>query len=295
MNIIKFSNFVILMHYFSAIICSEWNYQGLGPDVWIHEFPSCAGKLQSPINIETSKAIFDPKLGQIHYHNYDKLLYWNISNNGHTIMISQIGNDSLRPYITGSDFEPRSKYYLTQLHFHWGFNIYQGSEHHVNGQKFPLEVHLVHVSDTNKTSVLAFLFQISEKNNSNISGLIDKVGLDVDEKDFDLASFQLNSIIPDEGNLKTDGFYRYLGSLTTPPCTEGVKWTIFRTKINISENQIKEFYQNQIIFNDRDVQQLYNRTLKISIMNKNESNTSTRNVFNYLFIIVFLNFYFLKP
>ncbi|CAF0892812.1 unnamed protein product [Brachionus calyciflorus] len=256
--------------------CSDWNYQGLGPDVWIHEYPSCSGQLQSPINIEHTKAVYDSKLAHINFYNYEQLLFWNVSNNGHTVIASQIYNQSLTPYITGSDFDPNVKYYLKQFHFHWGFNIYQGSEHHVNDQKFPLEVHLVHVSNTSETTVIAFLFQIDEKDNQNLEPLMQEVGLDLTEADFHIIKFSLKSMVPDPEELKVDGFYRYMGSLTTPPCTEGVKWNVFRKKINVSEAQMEQFYKNEIEFNSRDVQQLHNRSLTISIPSYKPAPASTQ-------------------
>lgn len=54
--------------------------------------------------------------------------------------VNQLSNKTLTPYITGSNFKDGVKYYLKEFHFHWGFNVYQGSEHHLNSQKFPLEV-----------------------------------------------------------------------------------------------------------------------------------------------------------
>lgn len=53
---------------------------------------------------------------------------------------NQIKNESLVPFITSSNQKPEVKYHLIQFHFHWGFNIYQGSEHHLNSIKYPLEV-----------------------------------------------------------------------------------------------------------------------------------------------------------
>lgn len=70
-----------------VILASEWNYEGHGPDYWVHKYPTCAGRLQSPINIQEPKAIYNSKLGHISFHNYERLLTWNISNNGHTSLI----------------------------------------------------------------------------------------------------------------------------------------------------------------------------------------------------------------
>ena len=62
----------------------EWNYDVLGPDEWPHEFKACKGALQSPINLDTSIADYDPKLSDINFFNYERILHWNMSNNGHT-------------------------------------------------------------------------------------------------------------------------------------------------------------------------------------------------------------------
>ncbi|RNA25281.1 Carbonic anhydrase [Brachionus plicatilis] len=262
---------IISLAIFKCFFCSDWNYEGHGPDFWLHEYPQCAGNLQSPINIQHSNAIFDPELGQLTFHNYDINLKWRVTNTGATIIANQADDSSSSPYITGSDFKVGVKYYLKQFHFHWGFNVYQGSEHLIDSIKYPLEIHLVHMSELNETTVLSFLFQITKDENKKLKILIDEIGRDVAIEDSHVNNFSLDSIIPDNDELKRDGFYRYMGSLTTPPCTEGVKWTVFRTKINISESQMMEFYKNEIDFNHRQAQELNDRILTINVYNfKNE-------------------------
>ncbi|RNA05907.1 carbonic anhydrase 4-like [Brachionus plicatilis] len=223
-------------------------------DYWIEKYPSCAGVLQSPINLQEAKAVYNSKLNPIKFHNYDWLVTWNVSYNGYTITANQLFNKTLTPYITGSDFKPENKYYLKEFHFHWGFNIYQGSEHHLDSNKFPLEIHLVHVSDLNEIAVIGFLFQIDNKDNDNIETLVTQVG-----KDQTMSS-----------------------SLTTPPCTEGIIWTIYRAKINISEAQMEQFYKNEIDFNNREIQELNDRKLFTNRLN------------NYAFNN-YLNFYKKRP
>ncbi|RNA25282.1 carbonic anhydrase 15-like [Brachionus plicatilis] len=259
-------------------LASEWNYEGQGPDYWIHEYPRCAGRLQSPIDIQESNAIYDSKLGNINFHNYEWPLYWNISNNGHTIIANQLYNESLTPYITGSDFLPGVKYHLQQFHFHWGFNIYQGSEHHIDNKKFPLEIHLVHSSNLNETTVVAFVFQIDKEDNEKIAALISEVGNEDSVSDFNVTKFSLSLLLPTKDLLEKDGYFRYMGSLTTPPCTEGVKWTVFRTKINISEAQMNQFFKNEIEFNNREVQQLNDRKLFINVPNGQLSSTESPDI-----------------
>ncbi|RNA10052.1 carbonic anhydrase 4-like [Brachionus plicatilis] len=269
----------------SFALASEWDYKGLGPDFWIREFPSCAGKLQSPINIKQTKAVFDPKLNHVNFHNYDWLLYWNVTNSGKTIMVNQIFNESLTPYITGSDFG--DKYYLNQFHFHWGFNIFQGSEHLLDYQKFPLEVHLVHINENNEKAVISFLFQISERDNENIQTLVDKASLDFSDSDYHVIKFSLNLLVPRNEILKKEGYFRYIGSLTTPPCSEGVKWTVFRTKINISEAQMEKFYKNEIDFNNREVQELNNRGLFTNVQHDLGKKTNINNFDSFFKILFF--------
>lgn len=62
----------------------SWNYDVKGPRFWPQEYPLCSGALQSPINIITSQAIYDMNLGDITFNNYNVVLYWNATNNGHT-------------------------------------------------------------------------------------------------------------------------------------------------------------------------------------------------------------------
>jgi carbonic anhydrase len=62
----------------------EWDYTANGPDAWPQYFPTCKGALQSPINLQTSSALYDILLKDINFINYDKVLSWNMTNNGHS-------------------------------------------------------------------------------------------------------------------------------------------------------------------------------------------------------------------
>ena len=74
------------MCFFKHLVCkcSEWDYASDGPDVWSHEYPACSGQIQSPINLEPSNAIPSAALRPMEFFNYDKVLKWDIKNNGHT-------------------------------------------------------------------------------------------------------------------------------------------------------------------------------------------------------------------
>lgn len=96
------SQFRVLLGYF--LICVliykvssnefEWNYDQKGPDKWPDGFKACSGALQSPVNLVTSQAEYDPKLQDIEFFNYDLFKSWNLTNNGHTsLYLSHISTE----------------------------------------------------------------------------------------------------------------------------------------------------------------------------------------------------------
>jgi carbonic anhydrase len=68
---------------------SEWNYESEGPDTWPHEYASCRGRLQSPINLEPTYAKYNPNLKPITFTNYNISLRWDVKNNGHTSKLNK--------------------------------------------------------------------------------------------------------------------------------------------------------------------------------------------------------------
>lgn len=233
-----------------------WNYDKLGPDSWPHEFENCKGKRQSPINVETDKLEYDRNLKQFTLTNYMKNQNWNVTHNGHAVVISQISDDSkVALSVKGSDFE--YDYELLQFHFHWGQNDYQGSEHYIDSDKFPLEMHLVHKSKQGTLTVLGFMFKLSKTDNLALNPVLNGVAVAKNENHWKNVSFAMSSILPELTSL--DKYYRYLGSLTTPPCTEGVKWNLFTEAIEISAKQLESFRVNDLKLNFRDPQKIYSR------------------------------------
>ncbi|CAF0723683.1 unnamed protein product [Brachionus calyciflorus] len=231
-----------------------WNYESEGPDFWKEEFLNCKGQKQSPIDITKEYLEYDSNLKPINFGNYDKVSNWNISHNGHTVVVSNIKNDQFT--IDGSDFD--ENFNLLQFHFHWGYNKYHGSEHLIDGEKFPLEMHLVHKSKNGTFTVLGFLFTISEENNPGLDSLLEGVSVARDKGHWQNKTFSLAAMLPESNTLN---YYRYLGSLTTPPCTEGVIWNVFSTYINISSEQLTSFRHNVLRLNFRDPQKIYNRQI----------------------------------
>jgi len=225
----------------------EWNYSELGPDHWNNNVKTCAGEEQSPIDIIASSARYDRTLEPIHLIRYEEVHNWNVTHTGQTINLYPSDGEL---QINGSNFgEP---FTLAQFHFHWGENIYQGSEHFINGEKFPLEVHFVHGSQSKKYAVLGFLFQLSEKNNTALDPLLAAIRETTKTHETATVALNLSTILPGDEFL-TD-YFRYFGSLTTPPCTEGIKWTVIKHKINISEHQLTSFRDNSVKKNFREPQ-----------------------------------------
>ncbi|RNA33998.1 carbonic anhydrase 4-like [Brachionus plicatilis] len=239
----------------------EWNYKNKGPDYWAVAFENCRAESQSPINIVGSSATFDRGLRDFVFLNYNRIISWNVVNNGHSISASPIPTESNKPFIRGSDFTER--YNLLNFHFHWGFNIYQGSEHLLNGNKFPLEVHLVHQSPSGKIAVLGFFFEIAPQKNPKLDKIISVANIK-NKTDIRQIDFSLFSMLPAAGAvLNRRGYFRYSGSFTTPPCTEGVTWTVFRMKIPISKEQVEKFYESGIDINFREIFQKINKITAI--------------------------------
>ncbi|GFR77362.1 carbonic anhydrase [Elysia marginata] len=149
-------------------------------------------------------------------------------------------------------------YNVAQFHFHWGASSRVGSEHTINDKEYPMELHIVHYGQKhgalsqaaarpNGLAVLGFMFEISESDNPSLAPIVDKLS-EVKYKGnaTALATFSLRDIIP----TSLTRFYRYSGSLTTPPCYESVAWTVFTSTIPISESQLQKF--RQVMSSDKD-------------------------------------------
>ncbi|XP_052255843.1 carbonic anhydrase-like isoform X4 [Dreissena polymorpha] len=144
-----------------------------------------------------------------------------------------------------------------QFHFHWGAVDERGSEHSVNGRHFPMEMHIVHfnkkygnfsssVGKVDGLAVLGFFFEIG-RFNEHFQEIIDHFG----EIQFKNQHININSIpMIDLMPARLTNYYRYHGSLTTPPCFESVTWTIFNETIEIAEEQLVEF-RTTIFENDK--------------------------------------------
>lgn len=198
----------------------HWGYEGLsGPETWGKlkpEFKACeVGVEQSPLNLRDG---IKAEIGGL-YVDYREGPVKRI-NNGHTLQIS--GPEGSRLLLGRKSFS------LLQAHFH------NPSEHRLNGKSFPLEVHFVHKAEDGALAVLGVFIEEGYENASlrPIFANPPAPGPEAALPD----PIRLDALLPEDR-----GYFRYMGSLTTPPCTEGILWTVFRRPVQASKAQIESF------------------------------------------------------
>lgn len=228
---------------------AHWSYEGeTGPEHWgelDQANSTCVnGSEQSPINIEFSQIITDKKIENIQIQ-YEPAPF-TLVNNGHTVQANAT-TESNSILVEGN------KYNLAQFHFH------TPSEHQFNGQNYDMELHLVHKDANGKITVLGVMIQEGKKN-EKLASIWDVLPQEETGEDISVKEpVDLQGILPQEQTT-----FHYNGSLTTPPCTEEVKWIIFEQPIEMSKEQIQAFQQ---IFpdNHRHLQSLNDRGIYMKL------------------------------
>ncbi|KAK3883751.1 hypothetical protein Pcinc_011946, partial [Petrolisthes cinctipes] len=173
----------------------------------------------------------------------------------------------------------KGEYIFAQFHFHWGSDSTLGSEHTIDGVRYPMELHLVHykasygslgeaVRRRDGLAVLGVMLEVSETDNpaltpiANALKMVNDSGMFADVE----PTYPLKAFLP----TVMERFYRYEGSLTTPTCNEVVTWTVFDNAIPISEKQLRSFRAlrddrgGNIVNNFRPPQPLNNRKVMVS-------------------------------
>lgn len=222
---------------------AEWSYAGAtGPSHWgdlSAEYSTCKqGKNQSPIDISV---LHKTNPAPIKF-DYGLLVAEDIINNGHTIQINVRSGGSIK--LDDKEF------FLKQFHFH------SPSENMVNSSLYPLEAHFVHVSEDNELAVVALLYQPGQPNIA-LQAIIKNFPLKAGESKRlgakDMQGFERTHDIKN--------YVRFNGSLTTPPCTEGVRWIVMRSMPSMSRQQLDMFQKALKHPNNRPVQPLNARVL----------------------------------
>lgn len=217
----------------------HWTYEGEeGPQHWSqidHSFEACElGKQQSPVDLVTHIKADLPSIK----FDYGEIPT-EVVNNGHTMQVNV-------PFGYSITIEDHT-YQLVQFHFH------TPSEYQIEGKSFPLELHLVHKDENGTLAVVGVLIQ-----EGGVSPAMERIFWDgpteagQTKRLIDVKT-DLEALLPKE---KT--YYRFMGSLTTPPCSEGVNWFEMRNPIEASMAQIEKFKQ-LFPMNARPIQPLNNR------------------------------------
>lgn len=219
----------------------HWSYSGAGaPEKWgklSQDFASCEkGYNQSPVDIQQVVKGELPPLS-LTYQAKDK----SIINNGHTLQLNVHDGDKL--LVDGTEFT------LLQFHFH------TPSENQINGKAYPLELHFVHSDDKGNLAVVGVMFE-QGKANPAIADILKMVPATVNVAEAVAKPVSLADLMPGDKS-----YFRFSGSLTTPPCTEGVRWLVMKQPVTLSADQIDAFKKILGDNNSRPVQPLNGRVI----------------------------------
>ncbi|XP_073744603.1 carbonic anhydrase 14 isoform X2 [Callorhinus ursinus] len=287
------------MLFFTLLLEVIWILAAEGGQHWTYEGESRTQGLPLPLPhwdlftcredfCRTDRVTFDPELPALQPHGYDQPSTepLDLHNNGHTVQLS------LPPtmYLEGL---PR-KYVAAQLHLHWGeTGSLGGSEHQINSEATVAELHIVHYDSDSYDSlseaapkpqglaVLGILIEVGETKNPVYEHILSHLH-EIRHKDqkTSVPPFNVGELLPPQ----LDQFFRYNGSLTTPPCYQSVLWTVFSRRAQISMGQLEELQETLfsteevpsklLVRNYRAPQPLNQRTVFASFIQARSSYTT---------------------
>ncbi|XP_030392872.1 carbonic anhydrase-like [Gopherus evgoodei] len=208
-----------------------------GPERWHEHFPLARGRRQSPVDIRAQDTRYDAALRPLHF-GYEAAAAQSIANNGHTVQ-AQFGEGAA---LAGGPLA--GPYRLAQLHLHWGSGPEQGSEHTLEGRRFPAELHLVHwraryprlseaLSRPDGLAVVAVLLRLGPPCPA-LEPLLGALGsVRTRGTQAPCPALQPRELLP-----ACPDFWTYPGSLTTPPLLESVTWLVLREPVAIGAEQL---------------------------------------------------------
>ena len=202
----------------------HWEYEGEhGPEQWGQmkpEFNACAiGKRQSPIHIQSTDTAPGPAEPiEFHYSGSGG----SVVNNGHTIQVDPMGHNWIK--VRGTAYK------LVQFHFH------HPAEEKINYKGFAMVAHLVHKNEAGQLAVVAVLMDVGA-NNPFVQKVWTRMPLDSQDRvGLPDELLDLNELLPQDQR-----YYQFMGSLTTPPCTEGVLWMVLKQPVTLGADQLRLF------------------------------------------------------
>ena len=200
---------------------AHWDYKGTaGPAAWgglKPEFSLCnTGQRQSPIDIRGGLAVdLDPVRFDYQASRFG------VIDNGHTVQVNLAAGNAIE--VGGKRFE------LLQFHFH------RPSEERIDGRQFEMSLHLVHKDEQGRLAVVALLF---DKGQSHpvLQKVWNNLPLERNEEAAARVPLEMNELLPADRR-----YFTFMGSLTTPPCSEGVQWIVMRQPVTLTAEQIDIF------------------------------------------------------
>ena len=222
---------------------NQWSYEGeTGPVKWGKLNPAWAkcdsGNRQSPIDIRDGIRV-DLEPVAFEYGSSG----FNVLNNGHTVQVNVAPGNRIT--LTGRTYE------LQQFHFH------RPSEEKIDGRSFEMVVHLVHKDEEDRLAVIAVLIENGTQH-PGIQTVWNNLPLEKHEPLVPVIQFDPTMLLPQHRE-----YYTYMGSLTTPPCNEGVLWIVMKEPIQASRQQL-DIFARLYPMNARPVQAMAGRLIKES-------------------------------
>jgi len=222
---------------------SHWAYEGEhGPAAWARLAPenaSCAnGQRQSPIDI-TDGIKVELDAVQFDYRPSG----FRVVDNGHTVQVNVAPGNTIE--VLGKHFE------LVQFHFH------RPSEERIDGKPFDMVVHLLHKSADGKLAMVAVLLERGSAQ-PVVQAVWNNLPLEQGDEVAAKGNIDLAELLPSDRR-----YYTYMGSLTTPPCSEGVLWMVMKTPVHVSPEQL-DIFARLYPMNARPIQALRGRIIKES-------------------------------
>uniref|UniRef100_A0A673GEE2 protein-tyrosine-phosphatase n=1 Tax=Sinocyclocheilus rhinocerous TaxID=307959 RepID=A0A673GEE2_9TELE len=227
----------------------QFSFTGtFGPRRWASAYPECGERNQSPVDIPDLDTQVSQECQELTLDGFETKSSnrTTMKNTGKTVSIV-LKNDY---FVRGAGLPGRFK--AEKVEFHWGSTSGSaGSEHSINGKKFPVEMQIYFYNsddfDSLSTAIkerriiaaMAVFFQVAKKDNIAAEPIITGLKRVVHhEKETNLGPFILRDLLPSS----LGSYYRYIGSLTTPPCSKVVEWIIFSRPVYLSYHQLEAFY-----------------------------------------------------
>jgi carbonic anhydrase len=232
----------------------HWSYKGnTGPSTWSEDFPICGKKQQSPINIITSDVETANEVNNAVTDNYDKAgvtTKYSITNNGHSVQVN------FKPHsVSTLTWQGTEVFHPLQFHLHWGKRNGVGSEHAVDGVHAEMELHIVHgnkkydglppgevLEHRDSLLVVGVFITVGRKTSPGLKKLVNvikKGKLQQAGTEIPFEHIPVSEVVP--GLPDHAPYWAYRGSLTTPPCSQVVRWIIMKEHLTITNADLKAF------------------------------------------------------